>query len=908
MPCILTLAFVHLPMISVDDIRRDPEAFLRSLKRAEEKERKGKLRIFFGMCAGVGKTYEMLQAAHEARKKGANIVIGYVETHGRRETEALVENLPLVPRKSVEYRGTALSEMDLDAILALKPDIVLVDELAHTNAPGSRHTKRYLDVLEILGNGIDVYTTLNVQHLESRADTVAQITGAVVRETIPDSIFEQADDVTVVDLSPDELLKRLSEGKVYTKERSQRAITHFFRAGNLTALREMALRVVAERLEREVRDYRQAKRIRVPWRAGSRLVVGITPSKDSVRLIRWTRRLATSMQASWIAVFVERAEPDRRADNERFAKNIALARSLGAEIITTADEEVATALVRVAREQNATQIIVGKSEPRWPWQQSLVSKLIELSTDIDVYVASGEEADQRTRRRTILAPTIRSTFRQYAIATALVLLVNVPLYLLQEVIGYQTVSLVFLLLIILLPLRLGVGPVILAAGLSAVTWDFFFIPPRFTLFIAKAQDLLMMVTLFAVAAVSSILTARIRAREKAVRSREERATALYALTNDLSAAKNQDDVAEAAVANIRNFFSAEVAVFLSDLDGDLVKTQHAASSYAVGEKELNVPAWVHWNEKRAGRSTDTLPYAEGTYYPLAGPRYPLGVIGIRLPADDRLSADQEALLGNFLSQISSALEREFLNELTKRSIVFFESERLYTTLFASVSHEMRTPITALVGASESLLNDEVGGKRELRHELAHEIQSAAERLDNVVQNLLAMTRLESGLLEPSLDWADLRDVINSALNKVQKEISRHRVAVEISPTLPLIRLDYTLMEQVFVNLMRNAATHTPEGSSVDIKAHLDQGQAVITVADNGPGFPPQALPRLFEKFYRVPGAKTGGIGLGLSIVQGFVQAHHGTVTAESRPGGGSQFTIRLPIEHQTPPLGDLANE
>jgi two-component system sensor histidine kinase KdpD len=895
-------------MTPEEEIRRDPEAFLRSLKRAEEKEKEGKLRIFFGMCAGVGKTYAMLQAAQEARKKGVNVFIGYMETHGRRETEALLEHLPLVPRKSVEYRGTSLPEMDIDAILALRPELVLVDELAHTNAPGCRHTKRYLDVLELLGNNINVYTTLNVQHLESRADTVAQITGAIVRETVPDSIFERADDVTVVDLSPDELLKRLSEGKVYTAERSQRAITHFFRPGNLTALREMALRMVTESVDRQVRDYRQAERIRAPWRAGQRLVVGITPSKDSVPLIRWTRRLAASMKASWIAVFVERSKPDQSADHDQFARNVSLARSLGAEIITTADEDVAAALIRVAREQNATQIVVGKPEPTWPWQKSLVTRLIELSTDIDVYVASGEESEKRPGRRRIALPPARSGLRQYVTAVGLMLAVSALLFPLTEVTGYQTVSLILLLLVVLLPLRLGIGPVILAAVLSALTWDFFFIPPKFTFAISRGQDLLMMVALLAVATVSGILTARIRARETGVRSREERASALYALTNDLTSAKNQDDVVRAAVANIGKFFSPEVVVFLSDLDGDLIKTPHAASTYSVGEKELSVPAWVHWNEKKAGKFTDTLPFTEATYYPLSGPRYPLGVIGVRMPGSEHLSIDQETLLENFLSQISSALEREFLNEMTKRSIAFVESERLYTTLFDSISHEMRTPITALVGAGEGLLNDDVGGNTAVRHELAHEIQSAAERLDNVVQNLLAMTRLESGLIRPNLDWADLRDVINSATNKLQNELSGHKVTVEISAADPLLRLDYPLMEQVFINLLRNAGMHTPADSSIEITAVPDQSEWVITISDNGPGFPAEALPRLFEKFYRVPGSKTGGVGLGLSIVRGFVHAHGGSVVAENRPGGGAQFTIRLPLEQRNHTHAELAHE
>jgi two-component system, OmpR family, sensor histidine kinase KdpD len=896
MSCILITPFVHFRMSPSDDSQRDPEAFLRTLKRVEEKERRGKLRVFFGMCAGVGKTFEMLQAAHEAKKKGSDVLVGYVETHGRHETEALLTGLLVVPRKKVEYRGAVLEEMDIDTILTRKPVLVLVDELAHTNAPGSRHTKRYLDVLELLDNGIDVFTTLNVQHLESRADTVAQITGAIVRETVPDSLLEQADELQLVDLSPEDLLKRMAEGKVYTGDRSQRAIRNFFRQGNLTALREMALRLAAERVERQMRDYRQSERIRVPWRAGQRLVVGVTPGKESIRLIRWTRRLASAMQASWVAVFVERASPGPRADSDQFARNISLARELGAEIVTTADEDVATGLLRVAQEQNATQIIVGKPGRARPWNKSLVERLIELSADVDIYVATGTDAAEEKHSWRFRRTVSHSGLSQYAVAAAIVLLLAALCYPFEATLGYQTVSLILILAVVMLPLRFGVGPVILAAAISALTWNYFFIPPRFTFAIAKPQDLLMMMVLFATATVSGVLTARVRTREKAVRSRETRATALYTLTNDLSSAGNQDDVAGAAVLNIRKFFDVDVALFLSELDGDFINRPHASSTYLPDGKELSVPAWVHWNEKKAGRFTDTLPFAEATYFPLSGPRYPLGVIGIKRRNADRLSLDQEALLENFLSQISSALEREFLNEINKRSIAIVESERLYTTLFASISHEMRTPITALIGASEGLLDDKVSADATVRHELAQDIQSAAERLDNVVQNLLAMTRLESGLIQPKLDWTDVRDVINSAIDKLRNDLSGHTVSMDISPDLPLIRLDYALIEQALLNLLRNAAVHTPADSSLEIHAVAEHEACFITISDNGPGIPPESLDKLFEKFYRVPGSRPGGIGLGLSIALGFVQAHHGTLQARNRPEGGAEFIMQLPVE------------
>jgi len=889
------------------DTRLNPEALLRSLKRSEEKEGRGHLKIFFGMCAGVGKTYEMLQAAQEAKKGSIDVVVGFVETHGRKETEKVLEGLPVIPRRKFEYKGAILEEMDLDAILARKPALVLVDELAHTNAPGSRHTKRYLDVLELLDNGIDVYSALNVQHLESRADTVAQITGSIIRETVPDSVFEQADEVEVIDLPPDELLRRLADGKVYTPERSQRAIENFFRKGNLTALREMCLRIATERVEHQLRDYMQVERISGPWKSGQRLIMGISPSPTSVRLIRWVRRMAFTMQASWVAVYVERSIPLNTQEKDQLAKNIALARELGAEIITTIDEDVADALLRVAREQNVTQVIVGKSENRSRLQGSILNRLIEQSGDLDVYIVGGDDKEHPSTRRWRL-PEIHSGFLQYGIAIGIVALVAAVCFPFSEVIGYQTVSLLLLLVIALLPLRMGVGPVLAAAVLSALVWDYLFIPPVFTFAIHDVRDVLMVVIYFAIAIVAGVLTVRVRKRERAVRLREERTSALYALTNDLSVANTQEDVVSACVKNIRKYFSAEVAVFLSTLEGDFVNSPHPKSTFGPGEKELSVPAWVHWNERKAGKFTNTLPFAEATYYPLVGPRYPMGVIGIRNPSGQRFTVDQETLLENFIRQISLALDREFLNEMAKQSIALAESERLYTTLFNSISHEVRTPITALMSATEGLLNDQVGGKPEIRRELAHEVAEAAERLDQIVQNLLAMTRLESGLIKPKLDWCDLRDIVNSAIRKVRGNLGGRSIHVDVADTVPLVKLDFGLMEQVILNLLQNAVMYTPTGSPITVSAQASGNECILTVADTGPGFPREAIGKVFEKFFRVPGSRAGGLGLGLSIALGFIHAHGGSLTVENLSTGGALLTIRLPIHEHPHPTDINTNE
>jgi len=883
-------------MASPEDNRPDPDALLHAIKRAEENQSKAKLKIFFGMSAGVGKTYDMLKAAHDAKAHGIDVLVGVVETHGRLETEALLEGLTILPRKTMEYRGTQIQEMDLDAILARRPKLVLVDELAHTNAPGSRHTKRYRDVEELLDSGIDVYTTLNVQHLESRADAVAQITGSIVRETVPDSMLERADEVELIDISPDELLARFAEGKVYTPDRSKRAIESFFRMGNLTALREMSLRLTAERVDRQLRDYMRKNRIQGPWKSGQRLLVGISGSPHSVHLIRWARRMAFTQDASWVAVHVESSATPNPVEKDLLAKNIKLARELGAEIVSTADENVGDALIRVARQENCTQILIGKPG-RGTFQKSarLLQELIDKSGDLDVHVIGGE-GDAKHERRFAGLLEAHSGVRHYISAGAIPLLVAAACFPFNNIIEYQTVSLILLFTVALLPLRFGMGPVLLAAALSAVVWDYLFIPPIFTFSVSRVPDILMLLMYFCIALVLGVLTSRTRAQQRAVRLREERAVALYTLSRDLSLARTKDAVAEAAIANIRKFFSADVVLCLGQTDGDIFTAPHPASTLEVSEKDLGVAAWVYWNEKQAGRFTDTLPSAAATYYPMSGPRYPLGVLGVRLRGGSKLSIDQETLLENFIRQIASAIERETLNEITKKAVVVEESERLYKTLFNSISHEMRTPLSAIMGASETLLDGTLSQHPETRTELIGEIHDAAARLNRLVENLLDMTRLESGLIQPKLEWCDIRDLINSAVAKTAAELAGYRVVIDTPADILLLRIDFALMEQVLTNLLLNASFYTPPGSEIQVRASGTGTECEITVADNGPGLPGDALEKVFDKFFRVPGSRTGGTGLGLSIARGFVEAHRGTIRAENRAGGGLRFVIRLPLE------------
>ena len=838
----------------------------------------------------------MLKDAHAAMSKGIDVLVGYVETHKRLETEALLAGLQTIPRKTLDYKGTMVEEMDLDTILSRKPQLVLVDELAHTNAPGSRHAKRYQDVLELLDNGIDVFTTLNVQHLESRAETVAQITGSIVRETVPDSIFEVADEVEVIDISPDELLKRLVEGKVYTPERSKRAVENFFRKGNLTALREMSLRLTAERVDQQLREYKKTKRISETWKSGTRLIVGISADPQSLSVIRWARRVSYTMDASWVVVHVETSAKITEQESEQLAKNFKLAKELDAEIITTSDEDIASALLRVAREQNATQILIGKPKRRIFFRTSrLVDNLLKQSQDIDVYIV-GHEDDNQTRSKQFIIPKFQSGFIQYLIAALIVLGVALACFPFTSFVGYRTVSLIILFTVSLLPLRMGRGPVFVGAAFGALAWDYFFIPPILTFSVGHVEDVLMLAMFFLVAAVTGTLSARIREREKAVRQREMKSSALFALTKDLSSAHSQNEVIQAAVSNIKKFFDADVAVFLGDADGDMNQNPHAASSWKPDEKECSVAAWTYWNEKRAGKHTDTLPFAQATYYSMSGPRYPVGVIGVRTQQEEKLAIDQETLLDNFIAQIASAVERELLNEVTKKSIAVAESERLYKTLFNSISHELRTPIAAIMGASENLLAGQELHAVGTIKELSTEIHIAAERLNRLVANLLDMTRLESGMIQAKLDWCDVRDIINVTIRGLEQELAHHPIKIEIQEGLPLVKLDFGLMEQALTNLIYNASVHTPGGTAIEINAHVDEDRCIITVTDQGAGIPTADLKRVFEKFYRAEGTAAGGTGLGLPIAKGFIEAHRGTLSVRNRTSGGAEFTIELPIE------------
>ena len=878
------------------DLRPDPDELLASIIQEEEKSKRGKLKIFFGMCAGVGKTYTMLQAAKVEKQKGSDIIVGYIETHKRQETAILVEGFELISRKKHEYKSATVEEMDLDSIISRKPQIVLVDELAHTNAPGSRHTKRYQDVLEILENGINVYTTVNVQHLESRSETVAQITGITIRETIPDEIFENADEVELVDLSPDELLQRLSEGKVYAPERSREAIMNFFRKGNITALREMALRIVADRVDKQLHDYMQEKRIKGPWKSGSHLLVAIDYKMQSARLLRWAKNLSYSMGANIQAIYVETSHQLTPKENDQLIKNINLAKQLGIKVRIVTNYDVVSAIVDFAQKENATHIIVGKPRVRNLFAMlrlgSFVNKLIRYSGNIDVYILGADNQAKGRYREKVFVPSFTSTFKEYLAVIFLVFLSSIICYLARGFIGYQIVSFGLLFIVSILAIFFGPGPIFLAAASSALIWDYFFIPPQFTLHIDKPEDVLMLIMFFFIALLNGILTSRVRRQEQKIRIREERTQALYQLTKELNTAPGMDGVSKIAVNYVQKYFSLDSAIILKTEQGKLDRVVQDGATITLSENDFSVANWVFKHSSNAGKFTDTLPSGAFTFYPLTGNSGNMGVMAVELHRI--FTQGEEQFREAFLSQISGKYEREFLRNAAKNTYILSESEKLYKTLFNSISHELRIPVATILGASDTLISQSY--PEETRQKLYNEISIASVRLNRLIENLLNMSRLESGHITPRPDWCDVHDIANNVAESLQNELKLFKLTTVIPQDMPLVKVDFGLIEQVLHNLILNATQNVPTGTIIRLKIFYDNGFLNLQVMDRGPGFLASELNFVFDKFYRGKDAKTGGTGLGLSIVKGFVAAQAGTITAENRENGGAKFIIRIPVE------------
>jgi two-component system, OmpR family, sensor histidine kinase KdpD len=888
----------------VSHVRPDPDALLRRLREEEARQKRGQLKIFLGASPGVGKTFSMLEAARAKRADGIDVVVGVVETHGRAETAELLEGLEIIPRRPTEYRGTRLEEFDLDTALARHPSLLLLDELAHTNAPGSRHDKRWQDVDELLAAGINVYTTLNIQHIESLNDVVAQITGVKVRETVPDSLLERADEVELVDVTADVLQQRLREGKVYVPEQASRAIDRFFRKGNLIALRELALRRTAERVDAQMRGYMAEQGIRETWAAAERLLVCIGPSPTAVQLVRATRRMAARLHADWTAVHVETPRDQRLNPTERedILRALELAEQLGGRTVTLSGQNVADEVLAYARSHNVNRIVVGKArELRWTerLRGSLLDALVRRSGAIEVLAITGEEESEQPRP----APAPRpATWWEYAGAVVIVLVPTALGMLLRSFgVAVPTIdaSMLYLLAVVLAAARYRRGPAVTAALIGIASFDFFFVHPFYTFAVSDVRYVLTFCVMLLVALVLGGLTGRIRDQAEAAREREQRTAALYALSRELASARRREEVLGAAVRSVQDTFAVEAAVFLPGPDGRVEPASPVP--YALDERERAVAQWSHDHGQVAGQGTKTLPAAAAMYLPLTASDRVLGVLGIqatdpgffRDPARRRLI---EALSG----QTAAALERLALTEQTRQTSVEFEAERLRNALLSSLSHDMRAPLASIEQAATVLLQTSAPDEAAIRRDLATTILHESQQMARLVTNLLDMMRVESGTLQVQKEWQVLSDVVGLALLRMEEELHDHPVTTSLPPDLPLAPIDEILLEQVFVNLLENAAKHTPAGTPIEIGAEARANEVMVWVADRGPGLPPGEEDRVFEKFHRASGTPGAGVGLGLAIGRGIVNAHGGRMWAENRAGGGSTFRFTIPIDG-TPP-------
>ncbi len=881
----------------MEERRPSPDELLDRVRRETERSREGKLKIFFGAAPGVGKTYAMLQAARQKRAEGTDIVVGLVETHGRKETEALLVGLETLPRRNVEYRGTALKEFDLDNALLRKPAVILVDELAHTNVPGSRHKKRWKDIYELLGAGISVYTTVNVQHLESLNDVVSQITGVNVRETVPDFLLDRADEIELIDLPPDDLLQRLREGKVYLPEQAAAAVENFFRKGNLIALRELALRRTADRVDEQMQVYRQDKGIKDIWPAGERILVCVGHNPRSVRLIHAARRLAAGLRAEWIAVHVE--APSRVRSSEQDIKQLAdhmrLAESLGAEIVTLSGQRMSEEILTYARGRNVTRIIIGKpTHPRWKDKLfgSPLDEIVRGSGDIDVYVISGDVAERHAHRE----PSARTrTWRKSEWAWSIVTVAasTVVARLLLPYFERLDIAMVYLLGVVFVASRTGKGPSLFTALLSVAAFDFFFVTPYYTFAVSDARYFITFTVMFVVSFVVSRLTLRVRQQAEAARLRERRTAALYNLSRDLVRERGVMRLSEIAMKHIGEVFDSQISILLPDDQNRLAAATSGTFAFFPGQQELSVAQWVYEHRQPAGLGSDTLPGAKALYLPLIASGGVIGVIGI-LPksAQDGFEPEQFHYLEAFANQTAIAIERSFLGEAAQRALLKAETESLRNTLLSSISHDLRTPLSAITGAATTLLQRDVMLDTDSRLDLVKTIQEEADHLNRIIKNVLDMTRLESGAIQVNKEWQSLEEIVGVVLNRLGDRLNDHPVTVNLPGNLPLIPFDGLLIEQVLMNLFDNAIKYAPTGTPLELSASESFYTVTVALADRGPGISPGDEERIFEKFVRGRGT-AGGVGLGLAICRTIINAHGGKIWAENREGGGAVFRFTL---------------
>lgn len=892
--------------------RPDPDALLAQVMEQERRASRGKLRIYFGASAGVGKTYAMLNGGRKAQAEGRKVLVGIVETHGRSETAALLEGLDVLPRKEIEYRGKTVTEFDIDAALERRPELILVDELAHSNAAGSRHPKRWQDVEELLDAGIDVYTTVNVQHLESLNDVVGGITGIRVSETLPDTMFDEADEVVLIDLPADELLARLKAGKVYQAQQAERASRNFFRKGNLIALRELALRRTAERVEDDVQAYRVEQFIDTVWKTDTALLACIGPGISAEHVIRTTARLATQLNAEWHAVYVETPNLQRLPEKrrERILKSLKLAQDLGAITAVLSGNDVAHEIVSYARSHNFSRIVTGRSLSRWPWRKPLSQRIAAYAPDLDLLeTGRGERREEPPEPQT--TETVETEMpvehgkknRHWryvwtVAACVLTTLIATPMH------GYfelANIVMLFLLMVLLVAIRFGRGPAIVAAFLGVASFDFFFVPPRLSFAVSDFQYTVVFAVMLIVGLVSGQLTAGLRYQARVATLRENRARALYEFSRALSGALQSDQIFEITRNFVQRSFRSKAIVLLPDSADRLqLPTSKSPDILQFSVLDLGIAQWAFDHAKPAGIGTDTLPGNKFFYLPLVAPMRTRGVLVIQ-PENRRwiLIPEQRQQLDTFATLTAIALERVHYIEVAQQALVRMESERLRNSLLAALSHDLRTPLTAVIGLSESLLRVKPT-LSSVQHELAQALHDEMQRMSNLVSNLLDMARIQSGEVKLNLEWQHIDNVVGSALRACRILLSKHEIHTAIPHDLPLVRFDAVLIERVLCNLIENATKYTPPGSRIVVSAQVSGSVLEVSVRDNGPGLPVGQEEAIFEKFTRGEReSATPGVGLGLAICRAIVEAHGGMIGACQSPEGGACIVFTLPLG--TPP-------
>ncbi len=902
--------------------RPDPDELLARVERDNAKARRGRLKIFFGAAAGVGKTFAMLMAARERRNENLDVVVGLVETHGRKDTQAMLEGLEVLPGRKIEYKGTVLSEFDIDAAIKRRPAIILVDELAHTNAPGSRHPKRWQDIYELLDAGIDVYTALNVQHLESLNDDIGQISGIRVWETVPDTVFEDADEIELVDLPPDELLLRLKEGKIYLPQQAQEAIKHFFRKGNLIALRELALRHTANRVDAQMLDYRDGHAIRDVWQVNERILVCIGPSPLAERLVRAGKRLATSLRAEWIVAYVETPELQRMSAEKRDSvlRILRLAEQLGAETVTLSAPELSEAIIRFSRERNINKIVLGKPARRG-WRRwlmgSVVDVLISHAHNINIYLLGSPHQEDRGDNASELSlfkrgslPGLRQRIPSktkkryvgYIWAVGVTLLSTLVGHLVFGRLELANLVMVYLLGVVYIATRFGRGPSIVASVLGVGICDFLFVEPYYSFSVADSQFLITLLAMLVVGMVISNLTVNVRSQAKVAAHRERRAAVLYAMSKDLSGSQSVDAVVRTAVRHLNSEFSSRTVILFPNKQGRIVYPRQAPLTESLLGADLSVAQWVFDHNEMAGQGTNTLPGAAAIYFPFKDEDKVVGVLAL-LPVNLRrvFLPEQQKLLETFLRQIGQAIARIRLAEHARLTHSQIEAERLRNSLLSAISHDLRTPLATIIGSASALAEDQGQLQNQDKLDLSKAIVDEAERMSSLVNNILDMARLDAGVLELNKQWHPVEEVIGTVLTVAQKQLAGRQVQVYLPTGMPMIYADAVMIEQVLINLLENAVRYTPADTALEIAVAASPQEVQISVSDRGPGIPAGQEERLFEKFYQTRHeAAQSGVGLGLAICRAIVEVHGGHIHAANRHGGGGEFSFVLPLDHPPP--------